>query len=95
MKNYVYLYYGMDGDMDEWKSWFGKLGDKLVDIGNPFAEGGKAIMKGETSKINDPVASGYSIVKAANMDEAVEMAKGCPLAQSDSGGVCVYETLPM
>ena len=40
-------------------------------------------------------ATGYSIVKAASLDEAVEMTKGCPLLESASSAVRVYETAPM
>ncbi|HZP55239.1 MAG TPA: hypothetical protein VFB03_00500 [Candidatus Saccharimonadales bacterium] len=94
MKNFVYLYYGMEGGMDEWKAWFGKLGDKIVDTGNPF-KGGKAVMKSGVSDVKDPVPTGYSIVKAESLDEAIEMSKGCPSLGSDDGAVCVYETMPM
>ncbi len=94
MKNYVFIYYGMDGGMDAWQAWFKSLGDKVVDMGNPFG-GGKAIMKSGVSEVRDPAATGYSIIKAASLDEAVELGKDCPSAESDDGAVCVYETMPM
>jgi hypothetical protein len=50
MGKYVYVYYagaGSDGGSnEEWGKWFGELGDKLVDGGNPFAEGGQAVHQG-------------------------------------------------
>jgi hypothetical protein len=41
--------------------------------------------------MDDSVITGYSIVKAENMEEAVKLLKGCP----QSSGIKVYEALPM
>ena len=91
-----------DAPMEEvkkaWGAWFGKLGDSLVDAGNPFNDNGKAVEKSGVSDIENHPSSGYSIVKAKSMDEAVELAKGCPLLGDggpDEGAVRVYETVPM
>ena len=98
MGKFVYIYYAGasdGGSNDEWMSWFGKLGKKIMDPGNPFDEGGKAVNKDGVMGVKDMPATGYSIVEAKDMDEAVEMAKGCPLVKSEDGAVCVYEALPM
>lgn len=99
MGKYVYLYYaGKDtdaGDNEAWGKWFEKLGDKLVDAGNPFNDGGQAVHKGGVMAVSDKPATGYSIVTADSMDEATEMANGCPLVASKDAAVCVYEALPM
>ena len=100
MGKYVYVYYaGKDsadaGSMEAWNSWFGQLGGKLIDGGNPFAEGGKAVHAGGVMDVQGPAATGYSIVSAASMDEATELAKDCPLMKSKDGAVCIYEALPM
>ena len=103
MKNYVYVYYnnGMREGLSpedfkaEWMGWFDGIGDKLVDAGNPFNSGGKAVEKSGVSTIENWPATGYSIVKASSWDEAVEMAKGCPVLEEPDGAVRVYETLPM
>jgi len=99
MGKYVYIYYaGKDSDggsADEWGKWFGELGDKLVDGGNPFAGGGQAVNKGGVMAVQNPPATGYSIVAVDSMEEAVELAKGCPLMSSTDGTVCIYEALPM
>ena len=103
MKNYVLIYYS-GGDMGDapmeevraaWMGWFEKLGDKVVDAGNPFNDGGKAVEQSGVSTIENFPASGYTIVKANSMDEAVEVAKGCPILQSPKAAVRVYETMPM
>jgi hypothetical protein len=99
MGKYIYIYYaGTEsdgGNAEEWGKWFGELGDKLVDGGNPFAEGGQAVHQGGIMAVQDKPATGYSIVTANSMAEATEMAKGCPLMSVKDGAVCVYEALPM
>jgi hypothetical protein len=101
MKNYVFVYYdNSNAEASEevakaWGEWFGQLGDKVVDAGNPFASGGKAVEKSGVTTIENFPATGYTIVKANSLDEAVEMAQSCPLLGSDSAAVRVYETLPM
>jgi hypothetical protein len=100
MGKYVYIYYaGKDskdaGDAEAWGKWFGGLGEKLMDPGNEFGDGGKAVNKDGVMDVKEMPATGYSIVKADSMDEAVELAKDCPLMLADDGAVCVYEALPM
>lgn len=100
MGKYVYLYYTSKdttdaGDMDAWGKWFGELGDKLVDAGNQFGDGAKAVYKGGVMEVQGAPATGYSIVKAGSMTEAMELAKGCPIAGANNAAVCVYEALPM
>jgi hypothetical protein len=99
MGKYVYIYYSGTaadgGSAEQWGQWFGSLGDKLVDGGNQFGEGGQAVHAGGVMPVQDKPATGYSIINAASMDEATELAKGCPLIGAKDGAVCVYEALPM
>jgi hypothetical protein len=37
-----------------------------------------------------PMASGYSLIKAGSMDEAVEMGKGCP-AKLSGASISIFE----
>ena len=75
--------------MDAWGAWFGRLGDSVVDMGNPFGAQA-AVGGGSTSGL-----TGYSIVSAASLDDALAKAKTCPILNGGSGGVEVYETLEM
>lgn len=82
--------------MDAWMAWFGKLGDRVVDGGNPFKPTAKHLSSDK--QVGDgPIgsgATGYSILRADTLDAAVDAAKGCPVL--DGGGqITVYETLPM
>ena len=99
MAKYVYIYYASEnsdaGDAAAWGQWFGQLGNKLIDGGNPFNSGGQAVHQGGVMAVQDKPVTGYSIVDATSMDEATELAKGCPLVASKDGVVCVYEALPM
>src|SRR5438045_4077100 len=97
MKNYVYTYHSnqttppSQDALDAWGKWFATLGDNLVDGGNPIT-GQKAVLKdGKVSKEQDSVV-GYSIIKADSLDQAIELAKGSPLADAPGCEVRVYET---
>ena len=97
MAQYVYIYTG--GGMPEseeegkqmleaWNTFLGGIGDKVVDMGKPF---------GASKSVNDGAvlnASGYSVVNAGSLDEAVAMAKACPIFER-GGNVEVYETVDM
>lgn len=94
MKNFVYLYIGGEMPKDEaeakkemarWEAWFREIGENIVDMGAPF---------GERKSIGAPGASkatGYTIVKAANLKAAVALAKNCPVGK---GTLEVLETRP-
>jgi hypothetical protein len=103
MANYVLLYSG--GGMPEgeaerarglqaWGEWFGALGDSLVDAGNPFSGQTRTIGMDRSVSEGGFDASGYSVIKAASIDEATEKAKGCPVLLGGSK-ITIYETSPM
>ena len=75
--------------MEAWTAWFGGIGDKVVDIGNPFGASA-AVRQRRPSGL-----TGYSIVGAASLDEAVGLADGCPILDGGKGAVEVYEALAM
>jgi hypothetical protein len=64
--------------MEEWTKWFGVLGDRLVDGGNPVSQTKRIAAGGGVSdESNGP--TGYSIIRAESLDQAVELAKDCPV----------------
>lgn len=98
MKNFVLVYKGggiptteeeQNAVMAAWGAWFGSLGDAVVDMGTPFA-GSKSV--GSNGSPSD--LTGYSIVSAGSLDDAVGLAGSCPIIDG-GGGVEVYETLQM
>jgi len=105
MANFVLLYTGGSAGtspaerekvMQAWGGWFGKLGDKIVDAGNPFSDHGQNISNSgavHDGAVGSPPATGYSILKAESLNAAAELAKGCPVLQS-GGKITVYEVTP-
>ena len=77
--------------MAAWMTWFGELGEAVVDGGNPFGPSASVATDGTVSQGAPSGLGGYSVISADSLDAAVAMAKGCP--NLDSGGrVDVYET---
>jgi hypothetical protein len=72
--------------MAKWGEWMGVLSEKgrLVSGGSPLSYDGKRVTKDgvitdiSASEVKELV-SGYSIVKAANYDEAAGLARECPI----------------
>jgi hypothetical protein len=104
MTNYVFMYSGghgvaadeaeRDAQYAKWGQWFGELGVAVVDGG---AATGKAKTVGAGGSVSDGGSrglTGYSIVSAASLDAAVELAKGCPVLEI-GGAVDVYEAIKL
>ena len=105
MADYVLLFSG--GGMPEgeaaqaavmaaWDAWFKELGSAVKDGGNPFTPAAKSIAP-DGSVSDGPavgMATGYTILTAGSLDEAVGMAKGCPVLQGGAQ-ISVFETFPV
>jgi hypothetical protein len=100
MADYLLLYSG--GSMPEteeeqaavmqaWTDWFTTLGAAVKDGGNPTSGQAKTIASGGGVSDGGMGVSGYSVITADSLDEAVEMAKGCPVLQGGAS-VEVHET---
>lgn len=81
----------MQKTMEKWVVWFRELGAKGVikDPGNPLEHTGmvvrgkqKAIIDGPYAEAKD-VVGGYIVVQAADLAQAVEFSKGCPIFDVD------------
>ena len=85
----------------KWMDWVGSIAarDRLIDRGNRLGSEGRVlkandvITDGPYTEIKE-VIGGYSLIKAENYDEAVEIAKGCPIFQF-GGSVEVRDINPM
>ncbi len=87
MTNYVLVSHG--GSMPEtpeegarfmqaWTDWYDKLGAKIVDRGNPLAVK-KQIAPDGSVRDDSGTMNGYIIIRADSLDEAVVLARGCPV----------------
>ncbi len=103
MPNYLLAYHGgggmaqdeaaRDKIMAQWGKWFQDLGPSLVDGGNPIMKTKTISSKGGVSDGGgqNPV-SGYSVIKADSLDDAVQLAQGCPVLVG-GGTIEVAETM--
>ncbi|NIZ60413.1 hypothetical protein DL239_05425 [Sedimentitalea sp. CY04] len=81
--------------MDAWKSWMGSMGDALIVPGAPVGMSKTVSADGIADDGGSNPLSGYTVVEAADIAAATEMAKGCPMVTEASGSVEVAEILEM
>lgn len=81
--------------MDDWKSWMGSMGTALIVPGAPVGLSKTVTGSGITDDGGSNPLSGYSVIEAADISAATEMAKGCPMVSDGSGSVEVAEILEM
>ena len=87
--------------MKPWQDWMGGLAaqNKLVNPGNRLSSDGrvvttdKVITNGPYVEIKEAIG-GYIIIRAESIDEAAELAKGCPILFI-KGNVEVRTIVPM
>ncbi|MFK7800412.1 MAG: hypothetical protein AB8G95_02155 [Anaerolineae bacterium] len=101
MTNFVLVYTG--GTMPEseeesakvmaaWGAWYGQMGEAVVDGGNPFSQSKQVSADGVSD--DAPALTGYTVISADSLDDAVEKVKNHPHTQH-GGQVSVYETFKM
>jgi hypothetical protein len=74
-----------------WTGWFTGMGAATADPGNPVAQTKTVASDGSAADGGGPnPATGYSMVSAGSLDEAVDLARGCPHL-STGGSVEVAE----
>jgi hypothetical protein len=83
---------------NRWMDWIDELVDKnhLAEGGNHLAPNGKVLWRDgkiihEAVSENKESILGYLLVLASSFDEAVELAKGCPILPKDGTSVEVRE----
>ena len=87
--------------LKSWQDWMGSLAaqNKLANSGNRLGHEGR-VVKPNKVVTNGPYVElkealgGYILVKAENIDEAAELAKGCPILQL-GGNVEIRNIVPM
>lgn len=77
--------------MQKWLGWFKDLGEKghIKNPGQPLQTGGK-VVRGTAKQVHDgpfaeakDVVNGYTLIEANDIDQAAELAKGCPILERD------------
>jgi len=79
--------------MQDWADWYTGLGSAVADPGNPIGPVSKIIASNGNvlDGTGSPLVTGYTILSADSLDEAVEMAKKCPVLAGGSE-ITVFET---
>ena len=104
MAKYIFAYHGGSAPespeehakvMDAWGQWMGSMDSDLIDGGNPA--GPSTTILPDLSVVNNggsnPI-SGYSLVEAISMEDAIAKGKRCPIF-SDGGSIEIAEAFDM
>ena len=104
MAKYIFVYHGGSMPQSEeeaaqvmqaWQNWLGGMGDAVVDPGNPVGQSSTVHSDGSvTGDGGANPTSGYSLVSAGSVDQALELAKDCPILEA-GGSVEVAEAMEM
>ena len=104
MAKYLFVYHGGNDPeseeevakvMDDWGNWLGSMGAAVIDGGNPVGlsttinPDGSVVSNGGANP-----ASGYSLIEASDLDDAIAKAKGCPVLKAE-GSVELAEAFDM
>lgn len=88
MKKFLLLANGFEKPTPEvmaaWGSWFQSISEHCVDQGAPIVAG-KAVTKSgivDQSPMANQAPNGYTIIKAENLNDAVELVKHAPVVES-------------
>ena len=88
--------------MQKWMAWFKDLAEKghIKDRGQPLERAGKLVAGKHKTVTDGPfaeakdVVGGYTLIEASNLEQAVELSKGCPIFEFD-GAVEVRPVMKM
>ena len=104
MAKYLFVYHGGKNPeseeevakvMDDWGNWLGSMGAAVIDGGNPVGQSSTVNPDGSVASNGGAnPASGYSLIEAADLDDAIAKAKGCPILESN-GSVELAEAFDM
>jgi hypothetical protein len=92
----------MQVELAHWNTWMGSIAQqgKLIG-GQPLYPHGK-VLKGTSKRLTDgpfiegkDIVGGYLLIKANDIDDAIEISKGCPNLNLPNGSVEVREVMPV
>lgn len=104
MANYIMVYRGGSqpatpeegaAHKARWGVWLSDLGDAIVNPGTPMMGNKVVTQAGVSDDLGPHPLSGYTIVEADSMEEALEMAKTCPFIEMDGASLEVAQLIQM
>jgi len=104
MAKYLFIYHGgkhpeteeeIAAVLDAWGQWLGSMGAAVIDGGNPVGQSSTVNPDGSVADNggSNP-ASGYGLIEAGDLDDAIAKARGCPILEA-GGSVELAEALDM
>jgi hypothetical protein len=81
----------MQQTLQKWIVWLKDLSEKgyVKDPGHPLERAGK-LVKGKQKRVTDgpffeakDIIGGYTLVEARDLEQAVELSKGCPIFEAE------------
>lgn len=85
-------------NLEAWMEWIDFIGEEgqLSDTGNQFSSSGKVLTSGGDEMdgpvlTNNQTIAGYILILAKNMDDAVALARKCPVLKGTNTSVEVRE----
>ena len=104
MAKYLFVYHGGSNPETEeetaavlaaWGQWLGSMGAAVIAGGNPVGKSSTVNPDGSvTDDGGSNPASGYSLIEAADDEDAIAKARGCPILEA-GGSVELAEALDM
>ena len=103
MAKFVFVYHGgskpeteaaVAETMAMWKSWLEGMGSDVVDPGNPVGMSKTVYADRVEDNGGANPTSGYTLVNAEDINDALAKAKGCPILKS-GGSIEVAEAFEM
>lgn len=100
MTKYILMYYGgkrpqspeeFAAIMEAWRTWTTETGKAVLDSGNPVSQTAEVTADRVAARTNNDTPSGYSIIQAESMEQAVQIAQTTPVVHQ-GGQAIVYET---
>jgi hypothetical protein len=89
--------------MQKWTAWMKELTAKghMKDQGHPLERSGKVVKGRRKTVIDGPFAEskdlvgGYTLIEARDLEQAVELSKGCPIFEAESAALEVRPIMIM
>ncbi len=104
MPHFLFAYHGgkqpdtpeeTEVEIERWRGWFDRIGPAIVDPGNPVGAAKTVSVEGVRDSGGDNPLSGYTIIHAESIDQAVELAKACPIIGDGSIDVAEIHEVSM
>ncbi len=104
MSKYLFVYHGGKNPeseaevaevLDAWGTWLGSMGSAVIDGGNPVGMSSTINSDGSvTDNGGANPASGYGLIEASDLDDAIAKGRACPILAS-GGSIELAEAIDM